>query len=780
VPYTVVGVSATSLLDWLRARDDEALVALLRARPDLATPPPADLTVLAARAGTRASVSRACEDLDSFTLTVLDALVLLDADRRAATGGVSLAEVTALIGRDARQNRVGRGLARLTDLAISWQPDGAGYAVVPAARDATGSHPAGLGTPSAALEGVDLATALAGVGDAERRLLETLAAGPPIGTTKDAASVPAAEDARTPVQRLLAAGLLTRRDASTVELPRQVGLFLRGARPLGPVAMTEPALTGSTHGQDRVDATGAGELLELVRHMNALLTLWSDEAPLVLRAGGLGVREQRRLAKELGVDEARAGLLAELAVAADLVVDTESSTPEWVPTTHADTWQVAGPEQRWAALAGAWLELPRLPGLIGRRDEKDRVLVPLADDLRRPLAPRDRRRVLDTLGELPPGTGIDSTASLEAVLAWRAPRRGGRLREDLVRMTVAEATALGIVALGALTSAGRALLAEGPAAAAKLMAAALPEPLDHFLVQADLTVVAPGPLEADLAEQIALVADVESAGAATVYRVGESSVRRALDAGRTVTELHELFRTRSSTPVPQGLDYLIDDVARRHGRLRGGAAGSFLRCDDEVLLTEVLANPVAARLGLRRIAATVVISPLALIDVLSALRDAGFTPTAEGPDGRVLDLRENSRRVPPRSRADRRGVLPPAPSESQLASAVRQLRVGERAATTRRGASVSPAPGGGMTDTAVTLVALQSAIREGRHVWVGYVDAHGTASQRFVAPMGVGGGLLEGLDQGSGEVRRFALHRITSVAAVAAGEEPNGAGPAGR
>ncbi|GAB4961233.1 hypothetical protein MAHJHV54_47650 [Mycobacterium avium subsp. hominissuis] len=44
-------------------------------------------------------------------------------------------------------------------------------------------------------------------------------------------------------------------------------------------------------------------------------------------------------------------------------------------------------------------------------------------------------------------------------------------------------------------------------------ARALPKPVDHFLVQADLTVVVPGPLQRDLAEELATVATVESAGA---------------------------------------------------------------------------------------------------------------------------------------------------------------------------------------------------------------------------------------------------------------------------
>src|SRR3712207_8225282 len=61
--------------------------------------------------------------------------------------------------------------------------------------------------------------------------------------------------------------------------------------------------------------------------------------------------------------------------------------------------------------------------------------------------------------------------------------------------------------------------------------------------------------------------DVESSGGATVFRVSESSVRRALDSGWSAADLHDFFARASRTPVPQALDYLVDDVARQHGRL---------------------------------------------------------------------------------------------------------------------------------------------------------------------------------------------------------------------
>jgi hypothetical protein len=285
----------------------------------------------------------------------------------------------------------------------------------------------------------------------------------------------------------------------------------------------------------------------------------------------------------------------------------------------------------------------------------------------------------------------------------------------------------------------------------------LPAPIDYFLLQGDLTVIVPGPLERELAERLAAVATIESAGAATVYRISEATIRRALDTGCTASELHTLFERHSKTPVPQGLTYLVDDVARRHGQLRVGMASSFIRCEDPALLAQAIAAPALANVEMRSLAPTVAISAAPIADVLAALRAGGFAPAAEDWSGAIVDISARGARVPAPVR--RRGYRPMStPNAQTLGAIVAVLRK-------MGGAHAS----GSRLDPAEAMAQLQSAAHQQTSVVIGYVDPAGVATQRVVSPINVRGGQLTAYDPAAGRVREFAIHRVTSVVSADTG-----------
>jgi hypothetical protein len=337
-----------------------------------------------------------------------------------------------------------------------------------------------------------------------------------------------------------------------------------------------------------------------------------------------------------------------------------------------------------------------------------------------------------------------------------------------------EAAVVGVVALGGLASHGRALLAdEDPTHhAAAALEPLLPDPVDHMLLQADLTAIAPGPLEQQLAHHLATLADVESRGGATVYRFTERSIRRGFDSGWSAGEIHAFLTASSRTPVPQPLVYLVDDVSRKFGTVRVGSAESFLRSDDESALAELVHHPGAASLRLRRIAPTVVVSDVPIDVLLPRLRELGSAPVVEAPDGTVrMTRRQVHRARSPRSRP-RPEPVPGLPHdarsaarfEARVAATVTAVRAGDRAAEHRpaRPSSTAGAPGA-RPSPAEVLAALREAADAKQSVLIGYVDNQGATVDRVVDPVHVHAGQLSAYDHRADDVRLFSVHRITGV-----------------
>ncbi len=784
---------ASSLTDWLRRRDDRQLAALLRLRPDLALPAAPDLTSLAARLGVRTSTQRSVDGLDALTLRVLENLVLAADSGDTITDGVPGADLDAL--------------EALFDRALVWG-DAELIHLTPAVRDAVGPYPAGLGRPAArlfagvpdlqlvpVLRRLDIAPAaqprggqdaaarlgdrewldkqLVGLADDEREILDRLASGPPVGTVR-----PAQADAgeQTAAHRLIERGLLVPIDGQRVELPREVGLAVRAQRsPSAPLTILErpeaPPLRLVEREPLALDQIGTTAVLELLRLVDAVGESWSVQSPATLRSGGLGVRELRRTAKDLGTDEAAAALVVETMYAAGLLNATTGAEPVYLPSVDFDAFRARDTAARWITLGAAWLGMTRQPGLIGRRGERDRVITALGPDVERGTLPTLRRQVLGLLADQPPGSAPADRDEVLALFAWHQPRRAAG-QVPVVDAILAEADLLGVTAAGGITGYTRTLLAGSPEAAERALDLALPEPVDHFLVQPDLTVVVPGPPVAELGIELGLVADLESTGGASVYRITERSVRRALDAGRTGDQLAAFVASRSRTPVPQALSYLIDDAARRHGVLRSGVAGAYLRCEDTALLDRVLAERDVAGLHLRRLAPTVVVTTSSVTELLDSLRAAGFAPAAESPQGEIITLSVEPPRAPPRPASRSVAVRAAVDLDAQAGELVRRLRSGDAlaGADSRVQTIARDIPG---VTSAATMETLRRAVREAQVVWFGAAEANGTTTAHTMQPISLAAGTLRGYERGRSGLASYPVHRITAIRILDEDESPS-------
>ena len=440
-----------SLADDVRGRSDDQLRALVRRRPDLARPAPSDLTSLAARAGTRASVQRALDGLDRGHLQVLEALVV-------AGDPVDLDQAATLLGCPSR------ALARFVDTlwtaALLWRGSD-GLHVVRAVAEVLGPHPAGLGPSFADLRGsVPGSHATGEAIDAlveqappdARAILDRLTWGPPVGVLGTAGPT------ATAGSWLLAAQLISPLSADHVVVPREVALRLRGGRLHRELDLEPPPLELTTHPADSVDDAAGGQASDLLGLVDELASDWGPRPPRVLRAGGLAVRDLRRLATVLDVDTAHAAFVAEIAYVAGLVADDGSLEPVWAPTPAYDEWQQRPSAERWSVLAAAWLVSGRAPHLVGSTPSGGSGTVnALSSDVLWPPTRQLRGDVLHELADLQPGEA-PAHAALSARIRWRRPLRRAEIVDAVVAAVVREAEWLGVTGRGALGGAGRALV----------------------------------------------------------------------------------------------------------------------------------------------------------------------------------------------------------------------------------------------------------------------------------------------------------------------------------
>ncbi|HEX5403453.1 MAG TPA: hypothetical protein VFX16_14245, partial [Pseudonocardiaceae bacterium] len=306
---------------------------------------------------------------------------------------------------------------------------------------------------------------------------------------------------RAVVERTLAElsdlGLLWPADGDTYELVaslRRAGV--QGGR-LQELHVEPPTPGMRQDGIKTVDAAAGAAVLPTVRGVTHLIELCSVTPVEVLRSGGVGVKEIRRLAKTLATDEIQVRLWLTLAYHADLL-DIDGGVI--IPTTLADNWLAGTPAERLVPLLLTWWSLPAAPTAPDAHGKQQTALLHAYDDMDRQL----RHDLLIWLAGHEPGATLVDRDALLAMLAWWKPYVYGE--PETACAILDEAASLGVLAYGGLSTWGRAL-AVGEHEFAETVAAWLPAMTGSVRLQADLTAVVTGIPTAELAWLLNLTAD---------------------------------------------------------------------------------------------------------------------------------------------------------------------------------------------------------------------------------------------------------------------------------
>ena len=712
---------AITFADELRARADDALASIFKLRPDLVSPVPNDFSALAARATSTPSLVRALDSINMWHYQIIEAACALPEPFKKSEIVAVTSEETAF------------ALDHLWQMGLLYK-EGNNYRTPTNLKMLIGDEPAGLGP--IAVKKFDFSI-LKEIPKASEEVLAKLIWGPPrgqIGNIKKPGNA---------IGWLLDNGVLVALDSNTVALPRDVAIKLRGGKIHKEMVSKAPNLIGKEVVQKQIDLAAIANISTILRWCEELLHNLSDEPPMALRTGGLGVRDLKKIAEHLGIDESCAGFVAELCYLGGLLVI--DSDDQILPTSAFDIWLTKSAEERWYSLVVLWLDTSRVSGLIGKISDKN--VAPLGPELDRAGASLIRRSTLKVLNDNP--QLMPDVKSLQEIVKWINPQRANN---DYVEWTLREAEWLGITGQGALSTFGSNLLNEKEVLEIE---SALPRPVDHILIQADNSAVAPGPLTPELASEMGTIADIESRGGATVYRFSDSSIRRGLDHGKTGDQIKTFLSKISKTPMPQPLEYLITDIAKRHGRLRVGSAHTYIRCEDEGLVQQILHDKKCEHLRLRKIAPQVLVTDFELAEVIGELREFGYLPAAENSGG-VLLSQPNLRRSKSRPKPPRIISEFTAPKDAIVTAAVKTIRAGERS---KKVESIIPG-----TSSNETLALINQYINEGKSLIISYADNNGGVSNRIIEPISISLGTLTARDETSDEILQFRIPRINGVA----------------
>jgi hypothetical protein len=416
---------------------------------------------------------------------------------------------------------------------------------------------------------------------------------------------------------------------------------------------------------------------------------------------GVGLPDIKRLANHLRKTNDYAKQVFEIALWCNLATVTNG---RWQLGGTYESWLKWSDAKRWAHLASNWLEL------LGKPGARELTTIPVGSSLSQTLR----------LGYRFADLSVDS--------------RLNRLSQ------IAET--IGLVSSDHATSWFNAVIAGELTAAEKLVVAGLPTPTKKLIIQADLTLIAPGPLPTELEIRLRKIADTEQIGMASSYRLSALSVSHGLETGMKASEIRSLLTELSDRDLPQPVDYLLREAEQRFGRLRVSEVAqkghTMVTSEDNILLAEIQNNQKLKPLALHFSEKGDLHSRFDMELVYFTLRDAGYV--AVRVDG-------NNKVISPMETIERAHI---AGSTNLISADIQRLR--------EQDAKLGSEP-----DDDDLLRQIQLAIKNKATAQVVVKSSSGEAIEYLIQPVGLANGRLRAKDRKADVERTLPLASITSI-----------------
>ena len=418
---------------------------------------------------------------------------------------------------------------------------------------------------------------------------------------------------------------------------------------------------------------------------------------------GLALPDVKRFGLHLGLTLDEVRNLWEIARLNDLASTKDS---RWLLGDLAITWLGGSHQQRWMSAVARWREL---------------MAVATTQEIAEALKAQPNRTFFDTLAEIFPLADASAGSKVEKLCKY--------------------AELIGLTSNGIAQPWMFSALKGDLKAAAVAIAKHMPALQSRVILQTDLSIVAPGPLEVAAEDRLREFAQAESIGLASHFRLTPLSVSYALERGHSIDQIRDSLIELSGNALPQPVEYLLNDVVRRFGRIKvvtdESGGGAYIKVADATLAIE-LANDLRHRIiALRQIDPTTLYSKYTADVVYFTLRDYGHLAVRANQDDSVIS--------PERINSQSEKVAAVDPVQALVA----KLRLADADS--------------GDGENEMMLRQLQLAIKNKSAIAVSYLGKDGTEHRFILEPVAISNGRLRSRDKKADIERTLPLANIVKL-----------------